>query len=113
MSWKCQSCGMVMEAGKSYGYACPTSDRCSFLPIDPQPRQYLTMPLMSGTRDAEPTARIAALEAALAPFAEFARASNFDLLPLDTPMTQGSRLARKQVTVADFIRARTALEAGQ
>ena len=50
------------------------------------------------------------LREALEPFAEFARVSGFDKLPLDTPMTQGSRLARKQVTVADFIRARAALK---
>ncbi|MFN3314333.1 MAG: hypothetical protein ACK46Q_12820 [Hyphomonas sp.] len=49
------------------------------------------------------------LQAALKPFAEFARASSFDKLPDDTPMTQGSRFARRQVTAGDFKRALTAL----
>jgi len=45
------------------------------------------------------------LRAALEPFAEFARASGFSKLPDDLPMTQGSRLARRQVTAGDFKRA--------
>ena len=45
------------------------------------------------------------LREALEPFAGFARASGFDKLPDDLPMTQGSRLARRQVTAGDFKRA--------
>ena len=49
------------------------------------------------------------LRTALEPFAEFARASGFDRLPDDMPMTQGSRMARRQVTAGDFKRALAAL----
>lgn len=51
------------------------------------------------------------LREALEPFAEFARASSFDKLPDDMPMTQGSRFARRQVTAGDFKRALAALSA--
>lgn len=51
------------------------------------------------------------LREALEPFAEFARASSFDKLPDDMPMTQGSRMARRQVTAGDFKRALAALSA--
>jgi hypothetical protein len=48
---------------------------------------------------------IASLLAAIEPFAKFAQASSFDKLPLNTPMTRGSPLAKSQVTAGDFIRA--------
>lgn len=60
---RCTACGMVMEAGKSYGYACPTANRCSFIPAAPVVPA--TLPPMIGTGDAEYAARIAALEADL------------------------------------------------
>lgn len=50
---------------------------------------------------------------ALAPFAEFARASSFDRLPDTMPMTQGSALARRQVTAGDFKRALRAITGAQ
>jgi hypothetical protein len=52
------------------------------------------------------------LRAALEPFAEFARASGLDRMPDDMPMTQGSRMARRQVTAGDFKRALAALSKG-
>lgn len=55
-------------------------------------------------------AEVARLREVLAPFAEFARADSFDRLPDETPMTQGSRLARKQVTAGDFKRALAAMQ---
>lgn len=48
---------------------------------------------------------------ALKPFADFASAPSFDRLPDDMPITQGSRLAKKQVTAGDFKRALVALRA--
>lgn len=50
------------------------------------------------------------LRTALEPFAAFARASSFDKLPDDLPMTQGSRFARRQITAGDFKRALAAIE---
>lgn len=47
-------------------------------------------------------ARIAELEAALKPFADFASARGFDKLPDNAPMTPGSRMAHRQVTAGDF-----------
>lgn len=42
------------------------------------------------------------LRSALQPFADYASLSSFDLLPDNHPLTQGSRMAAKQVTAADF-----------
>lgn len=50
-------------------------------------------------------ARLKEAEEALRPFHDFAKASGFDALPDDMPLTQGSRLARRQVTAGDFKRA--------
>lgn len=61
-------------------------------------------------RDLLPVIR--GMEEALRPFAEFPAAKD-DRLPPDMPMTRGSGLAVRQVTVADFRRARTALTGGQ
>lgn len=69
------------------------------------------------TRAAPTTAQIMAdprvkkLVEALEPFAVFAQSDSFDKLPDDTPMTQGSKFARRQVTASDFIAARAALAA--
>ena len=57
--------------------------------------------------------RIKALEDALRPFADFAAARGFDRLPDHLPMTQGSSMARKQVTAGDFKAAHAALAASQ
>jgi hypothetical protein len=55
-------------------------------------------------------ARIAELEAALRPFAAFASLRNFDLLPDDTQMTNGSRFATTAyVTARHFKEALAAL----
>ena len=54
-------------------------------------------------------ARIERLENALRPFAEF-RAAQDTSLPANMVMTMGSTLAARQITVADFRRARAALE---
>lgn len=56
-------------------------------------------------------ARVKELEGALQPFAAFSMASSFEKLPDDLPMTQGSRMAHRQVTAGDFKRARAALPA--
>ena len=49
-------------------------------------------------------ARIEALELATKPFTDFASLHSFDKLPDDTPLTQGSRLAARQITAGDFKR---------
>jgi hypothetical protein len=63
-----------------------------------------------GPRKAALEARIAELEAALRPFAEFPAATDTRLPPGMT-MTLGSKFAAKQVVAADFWRAHVALSA--
>lgn len=50
-------------------------------------------------------ARVEELREALAPFADFIGRVDEQRLPADMPLTLGSPLARRQVTVADFRRA--------
>jgi hypothetical protein len=61
----------------------------------------------AGTQLREAATLITSLREALEPFSEFI--GDDTRLPADMPLTQGSAMARRQVTVADFRRARTAL----
>ena len=56
-----------------------------------------------------PQEKILKLRAALKPFADFADTPTFEKLPDDYPMTQGSALARRQVTAGDFKKALDAM----
>lgn len=51
---------------------------------------------------------VESLQAALAPFAEFA-GGVVGRPPADTPITMGSRMARRQLTMGDCVRAADAL----
>jgi hypothetical protein len=68
----------------------------------------LIMPAELVDRAERAEAERGALAEALKPFSDWAM-GEFDLLPDDTPITQGSRFARRQITAGDFKRARAAL----
>lgn len=55
-------------------------------------------------------ARLQQLEAALKPFVEYIDTRAADLLPDNHQMTEGSPLARRQINMADFRRAKRALK---
>lgn len=57
----------------------------------------------------EAAIEIKQLRDALKPFADYANRPGFDKLSDDSPLTQGSSMAAKQVTALDFKRARDAI----
>lgn len=58
-------------------------------------------------------AKVAALVEALRPFADFGSLKGMDLMPDNHPITSGSIMAAKQVTVGDFRKAVSALAAAK
>ena len=101
---ECPLCAGKVISGHEYVLCCTTG--CG-IELKGHGRTRAGVEAAWNRRPAEDAAaaRIAELEAALAPFVAYASLPGFRILPDEMPVTQGSRMAARQVTVADFRRA--------